>query len=71
MSLIPPDRRWSVLEHAMRCPECSGELTARRSCLQVSLVCQSCARVFSMDQLGSQVEDDFEEDLGWIPVDRL
>ena len=69
--MIPPDRRWSVLHDAMICPECSGQLTARRTCLQVSLACESCGRVFTMDQVGKQVEDEFEEDLGWIPIDRL
>lgn len=65
------ERRTSFSAGGMRCPECSGPLTARRTCLQVALCCDGCGGRFRMEDLAPILDDEFEEELGFIPVDRL
>ena len=44
---------------------------ARRSCLQVVLACDGCGRRFRMEDMAPIMDDEFEEELGSIPIDRL
>lgn len=71
MPSFPYERRRSFAAGAMRCPDCEGPLEARRTCLEVRLACDRCQRSWRMEELAARMDDDFEEELGFVPVDRL
>lgn len=71
MGYFPYDHRRSFAAGEMRCPECDGPLTAHRTCLEVHLVCERCHKFWRMEELARKMDDAFEEELGFVPVDRL
>lgn len=53
------------------CRKCGGELYATRRCPWVVMRCRKCGASMELREIAAQIDDPFEEDLGWIPMDRL
>jgi len=37
----------------------------------VSLRCTGCGATFKLQDFAAQMDDDFEEEMGFVPLDRL
>lgn len=55
----------------MVCEKCGLELAAHRGCREVILRCPSCGAVYTLDQYAPAMDDDFEEEMGFVPMDRI
>jgi ribosomal protein L40E len=53
------------------CEKCGGALYATRRCPWVVMRCRRCGASLELREIVEQIDDPFEEDLGWIPMDRL
>ena len=62
-------RFWQA--QGMECEKCGLDLTAHRSCQEVTLRCPSCGTVYDLKEFSSQMDDDFEEEMGFVPMDRI
>lgn len=55
----------------LHCRQCGKDLGASRTCLQVFLKCPSCGASYPLDDYGHEIDDDLEERLAEIPLNRL
>lgn len=53
------------------CEKCGGELYVTRRCPWVVMRCRSCGAVVELREVADQIDDPLEEDLAWVPLDRL
>jgi len=62
-------RTWRA--RGMECEKCGQDLTAYRGCREVTLKCPSCGAVYDLRKFSSRMDDDFEEEMGFVPMDRI
>ncbi|WP_422394369.1 dual CXXC motif small (seleno)protein [Pseudodesulfovibrio methanolicus] len=62
-------RTWKA--RGMECEKCGQDLTAYRGCREVTLKCPSCGKVYDLRKFSSRMDDDFEEEMGFVPMDRI
>lgn len=55
----------------MKCDKCGLELTAHRGCREVTLRCPACGAIYSLGEFAPEMDDDFEEEMGFVPMDRI
>jgi len=55
----------------MECEKCGLDLTAYRSCREVTLRCPSCDEAYDLKDFATTMDDDFEEEMGFVPMDRI
>lgn len=53
------------------CPECRGELRLVRRCPYLAMRCDACGTTHEFKDVADQLDDPFEEEMGWVPLDRL
>jgi uncharacterized Zn finger protein len=53
------------------CPDCSGDMRVARSCHEVWYECQDCGSRHEIPEVVSQLDDDFDEDVAFVPLDRM
>lgn len=53
------------------CPDCTGKLSVVRRCPYLAMRCASCGKLHEFKDVTDQMDDPFEEEMGWIPMDRL
>ncbi|MBU1247383.1 MAG: hypothetical protein KKB70_01685 [Proteobacteria bacterium] len=53
------------------CPDCQGELLLVRRCPYLAMRCAACGTTHEFKDVSDQMDDPFEEEMGWIPMDRL
>jgi len=62
-------RSWQA--QGMECEKCGRDLTAHRGCLEVTLRCPSCGKAYELSSFADEMDDDFEEEMGFVPMDRI
>lgn len=62
-------RTWRA--RGMECENCGQDLTAYRGCREVTLKCPSCGKVYDLREFSSRMDEDFEEEMGFVPMDRI
>ena len=62
-------RSWQA--RGMKCKKCGLDLTAHRGCREVTLRCPSCGQTFDLRKFASRMDEDFEEAMGFVPMDRI
>lgn len=55
----------------MECGQCGFDLTAYRGCQEVTLRCPACGAIYDLKEYASEMDDDFEEEMGFVPMDRI
>lgn len=55
----------------MECETCGLKLMAHRGCLEVTLRCPKCGKVYDLGRYASDMDDHFEEEMGFVPMDRI
>nr|WP_275406358.1 dual CXXC motif small (seleno)protein [Pseudodesulfovibrio sp. JC047] len=55
----------------MKCRECGGELVAYRGCQEVTLRCLKCGTTYDLKEFASDIDEDFEEEMEFVPMDRI
>lgn len=55
----------------MECEQCGLDLTAYRGCREVTLRCPSCGKSYELGDFSAEMDDDFEEEMGFVPMDRI
>nr|WP_316901691.1 dual CXXC motif small (seleno)protein [Pseudodesulfovibrio indicus] len=55
----------------MECASCGLDLTAFRGCREVTLRCPACGKVYDLKEFSDQMDEDFEEEMGFVPMDRI
>lgn len=55
----------------MSCEKCGLDLTAYRGCQSVTLRCPSCGKSYDLKKYAPEMDDDFEEEMGFVPMDRI
>ncbi|MDK2955278.1 MAG: hypothetical protein PWQ57_774 [Desulfovibrionales bacterium] len=55
----------------LHCRQCGKDLGASRTCLRVFLKCPACGAAYPLDDYGCEIDDDLEERLADIPLNRL
>ncbi len=65
------NRKRSWQAQGMTCEKCGFDLTAYRGCLEVTLKCPSCGKTYDLKEYTSGMDDDFEEEMGFVPMDRI
>lgn len=58
-------------ESGCRCKLCGGDLYTRRSCTHVLLRCESCGKQFEVAEYSEFIDDDFEEEMSNVPMNRI
>ncbi|WP_027722170.1 dual CXXC motif small (seleno)protein [Maridesulfovibrio zosterae] len=53
------------------CKSCGGDLYTRRSCTNVLLQCGACGKQFDVAEYSEFIDDDFEEEMSNVPMNRL
>ncbi len=53
------------------CRLCGQALTMHRGCLAVTLRCGSCGASFPLAEAAGQMTEDLEEELAFVPMDRI
>jgi len=62
-------RSWQA--QGMTCEKCGLDLTAHRGCREVILRCPSCGKEYDLGKFAPEMNDDFEEEMGFVPMDRI
>ena len=62
-------RTWRA--RGMECEKCGQDLTAYRGCREVTLKCPSCGAAYDLRKFSARMDDDFEEEMGFVPMDRI
>lgn len=62
-------RSWQA--QGMECKKCGLDLTAYRGCQEVTLRCPTCGEVYELTDYSSHMDEDFEEEMGFVPMDRI
>jgi len=65
------NRKRSWKARGMVCEKCGLDLTAYRGCREIQLRCPSCGAVYDLKKYSSQMDEDFEEEMGFVPMDRI
>jgi len=55
----------------MECRQCGLDLTAYRGCQEVTLRCPKCGAAYDLKEFASEMDEDFEEEMGFVPMDRI
>ncbi|SOB57011.1 conserved protein of unknown function [Pseudodesulfovibrio profundus] len=55
----------------MECEACGLDLTAYRGCQEVTLRCPQCGKEYDLNTFAQQMDDEFEEEMGFVPMDRI
>lgn len=55
----------------MECKQCGLDLTAYRECQEVILRCPQCGATYELKEFVSEMDEDFEEEMGFVPMDRI
>ncbi|TDT89951.1 hypothetical protein EDC59_103250 [Pseudodesulfovibrio indicus] len=55
----------------MECASCGLDLTAYRGCREVTLRCPACGKDYDLKEFSDQMDEDFEEEMGFVPMDRI
>lgn len=64
-------RKRTWLARGMKCEKCGLDLTAYRGCREVTLKCPSCGKVYDLKEFSTRMDEDFEEEMGFVPMDRI
>lgn len=59
------------LPTGLKCKNCSAELTGSRTCTKVYLDCKKCGKRYHIDEFATEITDEFEEELAYVPLNRL
>jgi len=62
-------RSWDA--KGMECEKCGLDLTAYRGCKEVTLRCPSCGKSYDLVSYADAMDDEFEEEMGFVPMDRI
>nr|WP_321257506.1 dual CXXC motif small (seleno)protein [uncultured Pseudodesulfovibrio sp.] len=62
-------RTWRA--DGMECKLCGFDLTAYRGCQEVTLRCPQCGETYDLKEFVSKMDDDFEEEMEFVPMDRI
>lgn len=62
-------RTWDA--NGMSCDKCGLDLTAHRGCREVSLRCPSCGTTYELTEYVEKMDEEFEEEMGFVPMDRI
>ncbi len=62
-------RSWKA--QGMDCQKCGLDLTAYRGCQEVTLRCPKCGETYKLTDYADHMDDDFEEEMGFVPMDRI
>ncbi|XXJ20061.1 dual CXXC motif small (seleno)protein [Desulfovibrio caledoniensis] len=62
-------RTWRA--RGMECEKCGQDLTAYRGCREVTLKCPTCGKVYDLREFSARMDEDFEEEMGFVPMDRI
>jgi len=62
-------RSWDA--KGMKCEQCGLDLTAYRGCREVTLRCPACGKSYDLTDYADAMDDDFEEEMGFVPMDRI
>lgn len=54
-----------------KCPKCGGGMKLGRTCLRVYLQCGQCSGRFSLEDMREFMDDGFEEEMAFVPLDRI
>lgn len=65
------NRKRSWQAQGMLCEKCGHDMTAYRGCQQVTLRCPSCGKSYDLKEYAPEMDDDFEEEMGFVPMDRI
>lgn len=66
-----PRRKRTWQAKGMVCQKCGLDLTAHRGCREVMLRCPSCGTVYPLKAFVPEMDDEFEEEMGFVPMDRI
>lgn len=55
----------------MKCDKCGYDLTAYRGCREVTLRCPSCGADHDLGKYSAKMDEEFEEEMGFVPMDRI
>ncbi|WP_272700223.1 dual CXXC motif small (seleno)protein [Desulfovibrio sp. Fe33] len=64
-------RKRTWLAKGMKCEKCGLDLTTYRGCREVTLKCPSCGEVYDLREFSARMDEDFEEEMGFVPMDRI
>lgn len=64
-------RRREFIARGMKCRSCGKDLTSVRRCKDVVLKCSECGKEFSLKDYSEAITDSFEEEMAFVPMDRL
>ncbi|WP_428567255.1 dual CXXC motif small (seleno)protein [Pseudodesulfovibrio sp.] len=62
-------RTWEA--RGMECASCGLDLTAYRGCREVTLRCPACGKDYDLKEFSDRMDEDFEEEMGFVPMDRI
>jgi len=65
------NRKRSWQAQGMECEKCGLDLTALRGCREVTLRCPKCGKTYDLGNYASEMDDEFEEEMGFVPMDRI
>ncbi len=65
------NRKRSWHAQGMQCDKCGLDLTAYRGCREVVLRCPKCGEEYDLKTFASEMDEDFEEEMGFVPMDRI
>lgn len=55
----------------LSCPRCGARLKAVRGCREVTMRCAACGGAFPVRDMIAAMDEAFEEEVGFVPLDRL
>lgn len=55
----------------MKCGKCGYDLTAYRGCREVTLRCPSCGAAYDLGKYSAEMDEEFEDEMGFVPMDRI
>ena len=61
-------RQWTT---TLACRHCGQDLTMYRGCTSVTLRCPACGASYPLAEAATDLTEDMEEDLAFVPLDRL
>lgn len=62
-------RSWKA--RCMKCEQCGLDLTAYRGCREVTLRCPACGAAYDLGKYSDDMDEEFEEEMGFVPMDRI
>ncbi|HBE94793.1 MAG TPA: hypothetical protein DDW80_05040 [Desulfovibrio sp.] len=61
----------SFARNGLSCPRCGARLKAVRGCREVTMRCAACGAAYPVRDMLQVMDDAFEEEVGFVPLDRL